>query len=219
MAAGENLPVLPEVARLALSAGRMLLEWGANARVVHEGISNIARGLGCDSAEAFCQHAAIIVMLRRGRMPASKWERSASTGLICAAHKAFRTLSARVAGGRFLCRSPSGSGRCALKSAAYPVWFVCLSTGLACSAFGRLLGGRGGPRFSYPRRGGIRTVVETLPASQAIQYFPDSRLGELCSSITRRHRRRALWQRQSAACHACGGPVAGSRSGRAQRAG
>lgn len=142
MAADAGLPLLPEVARLALTAGRMLLEWGANARVVHEGISDIARGLGCDSAEAFCQHAAIIVMLRRGDDACVQMGKVGEHGVNLRRMQSLQDIIARVACGELSCtHAQEEVNRVPLTTAAYPVWLVCLSTGLACSAFGRLLGG------------------------------------------------------------------------------
>src|SRR4029434_3772686 len=57
---------LDEVANLSLSVGKLFLETGASARTAHERVEEISRGYGCQKAEAYCQHAAIIVMLRRG---------------------------------------------------------------------------------------------------------------------------------------------------------
>lgn len=142
MAGGGDQPSLPDVARLALTAGRMLLEWGANARVVHEGISDIARGLGCDSAEAFCQHAAIIVMLRRGEDACVQMGKVGEHGVNLRRAQSLQDIIAKVARGELPCAAAQAEADdVSLRTAAYPVWFVCLSTGLACSAFGRLLGG------------------------------------------------------------------------------
>jgi uncharacterized membrane protein YjjP (DUF1212 family) len=61
-----SLPPLSDVARLSLSIGRLFMESGESARTIHEEIFGAANALGCDSAEVYCQHAAIIVTLRRG---------------------------------------------------------------------------------------------------------------------------------------------------------
>jgi uncharacterized membrane protein YjjP (DUF1212 family) len=42
------------------------MEFGESARMIDEEILAMAHCLGCDSAEVYCQHAAIIVTLRRG---------------------------------------------------------------------------------------------------------------------------------------------------------
>jgi uncharacterized membrane protein YjjP (DUF1212 family) len=59
-------PSLDEVAKLSLSVGKLFLETGASARTVHEAVEEISRVFDCETAETYCQHAAIIVMLRRG---------------------------------------------------------------------------------------------------------------------------------------------------------
>src|SRR6516165_2995468 len=59
-------PPLSDVARLSLSIGRLFMDFGESARMIHEEILATAHCLGCDSAEVYCQHAAIIVTLRRG---------------------------------------------------------------------------------------------------------------------------------------------------------
>src|SRR5580693_3627993 len=66
MNAATYLPPLSDVARLSLSIGRIFMESGESGRVIHEEIFAAACALGCDLAEVYCQHAAIIVMLRRG---------------------------------------------------------------------------------------------------------------------------------------------------------
>jgi len=141
---GLERPPLAAVARLSLTCGRMLLEWGANARVVHEAISNIARGFGCDSAEAFCQHAAIIVMLRRGDEACTQMGKVGEHGVNLRRSQNLQETIYRVARGEVECedaqREVDGVTR---TTKAYPIWFVCLSTGLACSAFGQLLNSDG----------------------------------------------------------------------------
>jgi uncharacterized membrane protein YjjP (DUF1212 family) len=75
MKAAASLPRLSDVARLSLSIGRLFMESGESGRIIHEEIFAAARGLGCDSAEVYSQHAAIIVMLRRGEEFALRWEK------------------------------------------------------------------------------------------------------------------------------------------------
>src|SRR5437764_14967565 len=57
---------LSDVARLSLSIGRLFMEFGESARIIHEEILAMAHCLGCDSAEVYCQHATIIVPFRPG---------------------------------------------------------------------------------------------------------------------------------------------------------
>ncbi len=132
-------PSLSEVAHLGLTVGRMLLEWGANARTVHEGVSAIARGLGCDSAEVFCQHAAIILMLRRRDDICTQMGKVGEHVVNLRRTQNLQEIIQRVNRGELTCaEAQSAVERVPEVTAKYQVWFVCLATGLACSAFGRL---------------------------------------------------------------------------------
>jgi len=135
-----NREPLPEVARLCLTAGRMLLEWGANARVVHEAISDLGHGYACDSSEAFCQHAAIIVMLRRGEEACSQMGKVGEHGVNLRRIQKLQEIITLVTRDKLSCAEAQLMMEGVPKAAkAYPLWFVCLATGIACSAFGRLL--------------------------------------------------------------------------------
>lgn len=130
---------LDEIAGLALTAGRMLLEWGGNARIVHEAIAHVATGLGCDSAQAFCQHAAIIVVLTREGESLTRMGKVGEHGVNLRGTQRLQEIVQRIARGEL----PYAEARALVEGVPaqtprYPVWFVCLATGLACSAFGRL---------------------------------------------------------------------------------
>jgi uncharacterized membrane protein YjjP (DUF1212 family) len=130
---------LDEIAGLALAAGRMLLEWGGNAREVHEAIAHVATGLGCDSAQAFCQHAAIIVVITREGESLTRMCKVGEHGVNLRGTQRLQEIIHGIARGEL----SYAEARARVESvpsttARYPVWFVCLATGLACSAFGRL---------------------------------------------------------------------------------
>ena len=132
-------PTLPEVARLVLTAGRMLLEWGANARTVHDAIFRLATGLGCDSAEAFCQHAAIIVVLNRGNESHTQMGKVGEHIVNLRRTQKLQEIVLGVSEGKLTCAEAQNELNEIPKTTKhYPIWFVCLATGLACSSFGRL---------------------------------------------------------------------------------
>jgi len=135
-----GIPSLSDIARLSLMVGRSMLEWGANARSVHDAISNVSLGLGCDSSEAFCQHAAIIVMLRRGGEGCSQMEKVGEHGVNLRRMQMLQEIVFRVRQGRLSYSQALVEIEEIPKYArSYPLWFVCVATGLACGAFGRLL--------------------------------------------------------------------------------
>jgi len=137
----EDLPSLDRVARLGLSAGRLLLESGASGRIVHEAIQDIADALGCDSAEVMCQHAAVLVMIRRRSESCMQMTKVGEHGVNLRRAQAVRqVIRELVAGNLDRHDAQVEIDRVPTTTPAYPVWLVCLSTGLACSAFGTLLG-------------------------------------------------------------------------------
>jgi uncharacterized membrane protein YjjP (DUF1212 family) len=136
-----SLPQLPDVARLSLSIGRLFMESGESARVIHEEILRTASALGCDSAEVYCQHAAIIVTLRRGEEFCVQMGKVGEHGVNLRRSEAIRGTLRRVASGDLECSAAQAElNDVPVTVPSYPVWLVCLCTGLACSAFGRLFG-------------------------------------------------------------------------------
>jgi uncharacterized membrane protein YjjP (DUF1212 family) len=137
----ENLPAMEEVAHLGLSAGRLLLESGASGRIVHESIQDIAFALGCDSAEVMCQHAAVLVMIRRRSASCMQMTKVGEHGVNLRRAQAVRHVVRELQAGNFDCAAAQAEiDKVPAGTPAYPVWLICLSTGFACSAFGRLLG-------------------------------------------------------------------------------
>ena len=130
---------LPDVARLCLTVGKMLLEWGANARVVHEAIASVASALDCDSAEAFCQHAAIIVVLNRGHESFTQMGKVGEHGVNLRRSQNLQAIIHRISLGELNCAEAQAEvEQVPKRTKHYPLWFTCAVTGLACSAFGRL---------------------------------------------------------------------------------
>ena len=141
MQTAASLPPLSDVARLSLSIGRLYMESGESGRIIHEEIFVAARGLGCESAEVYSQYAAIIVMLRRGEEFCVEMGKIGEHGVNLRCSEAIRDIVRRVADGDLEC----SAGQTQLDNVphttpSYSNWLVCLCTGLACSAFGRLLG-------------------------------------------------------------------------------
>ena len=132
-------PSLRDVALLCLMVGRLLLESGANGRVVHEAIATVAIGLGCDAAEAFCQHAAIIVVLTRRGESHTRMGKVGEHGVNLRRCENIQEVVTRIGLSELSCEQAIAEvSKVPRITRHYPVWFVCLATGIACSAFGRL---------------------------------------------------------------------------------
>lgn len=132
---------LDKVAKLSLTIGRMLLEWGANAHTVQTAIASAARGLECDTAEVYCQHAAVMVMLRRGNESCMQMGKVGEHGINLRRAEALLRVVDEIVAGHLDCDGALARiAKIPTDAGAYPTAIVCLSTGLGCAAFGRLLG-------------------------------------------------------------------------------
>jgi uncharacterized membrane protein YjjP (DUF1212 family) len=132
---------LDDIAALCLIVGRLLMEFGANARRVQEGILDVGRGFGCTSVESFCQHAAIIVILRRHGDSCMQMGKIGEHGVNLRRSQALQIILRDLAEGKMSCADADLAVRAVpVTTVKYPVWLVCLATGFACCAFGRLLG-------------------------------------------------------------------------------
>jgi uncharacterized membrane protein YjjP (DUF1212 family) len=117
------------------------MESGESGRIIHEEIFRVACALGCDSAEVYCQHAAIIVTLRRGEEFCVQMGKVGEHGVNLRQSEAIRDTLRHVANGDLECSAAQTElDDLPHTTPSYPVWVVCLCTGLACSAFGRLFG-------------------------------------------------------------------------------
>ena len=117
------------------------MESGESGRIIHEEILGAACALGCDSAEVYCQHAAIIVTLRRGEEFCVQMGKVGEHGVNLRQSEAIRDTLRHVANGDLECSvAQTELDNLPHTIPSYPIWVVCLCTGLACSAFGRLFG-------------------------------------------------------------------------------
>lgn len=141
MRATESLPALSATAQLVISIGRHLMECGSSASLVHDEASTAARNLGCDSVEMYCQHAAIIVTLRRDEEVCVQMGKVGEHGVNLRRLEAVRKIVRRIVTHDLDCSEAQKALDTVQRTTpSYPIWVVCLCTGLACSAFGRLLG-------------------------------------------------------------------------------
>lgn len=136
-----DAPSLEGIAQLCLQAGHILLESGANGRTVSQSIESLARGLGCTSVETYCQHSAIIVMLQRGTESFTHMGKVGEHGVNLRGGEVVLKVVDRIAHGTIHYADAQAQIKAATDAIhKYPLWLVCLATGLACGAFGRLLG-------------------------------------------------------------------------------
>ena len=137
----ESVSALPDVAHLSISIARHLMESGASATLIHEEASAAARALGCGSVEIYCQHAAIIVTLQRDHSFSVQMGKVGEHGVNFRRLEAIRGIVRRIQSSELDCAAAQTLlDNIQHTTPSYSAWVVCLCTGLACSAFGRLLG-------------------------------------------------------------------------------
>lgn len=133
---------LRDVIDLALWAGQMLLQHGAETQRVEETVHHLGTGLGCDWMDILVSPNVILVTTTSGDEFRTKTRRVVRMGVDMTRVSAINALSRRVVNGemnRFQVRAYLE--RIDKNSPHYNRWLVVLMVGLACAAFSRLSGG------------------------------------------------------------------------------
>jgi uncharacterized membrane protein YjjP (DUF1212 family) len=117
------------------------METGSRTGVVHEGGERLARGMGVDLLGLRVGYASIGITLGSGGNSITRMVSVDRHGVNQRLNHAVRRLVRDAAAGR-LQLSDINARLAALEAFAprYPAWFVALAVGLACAAFGELLG-------------------------------------------------------------------------------
>lgn len=132
---------LEEIAMLAMEFGRLLMESGASAQIVDETVARTARGLGAERVDLRVGYASLAITIGIGGQCITRMRKVGPLGVNQRLDHALRALAARIRRGEL----PLSEARAELhqvtrETPRHPGWFVDLSVGLACAAFGRLLG-------------------------------------------------------------------------------
>ena len=136
-----SAPVLEPASMAALEAGRMLLETGATARSVQAIVETVARGLGAESVDVRIDYGSLAVTISIGDSGITRMRKVGPLGVNQQLDERLWILAARV--GRH--ELTAEQTRAALEQLAretprHPRWLTAIGVGLACAAFGRLLG-------------------------------------------------------------------------------
>lgn len=133
---------LRDVIDLALWAGQLLLQHGADSHRVEETVHRIGTGLGCDWMDILVSPNVLLVTTTSGHEFRTKTRRVVRIGVNLWVVTAVNQISRRIAGGelnRFQVREELE--RIAATPHRYNRWLVVGMVGLACAAFSRLFGG------------------------------------------------------------------------------
>jgi uncharacterized membrane protein YjjP (DUF1212 family) len=133
---------LTDVIKLALWAGQLLLQHGAETQQVEETVHRLTTGLGCAWADILVSPNAIVMTAISGVEFRTKVRRVVSLGVNMTIVTEVSDLSRRVDDGeldRFTLRSELR--RISDAPGNYNRWPVMFMVGLACASFSRLFGG------------------------------------------------------------------------------
>jgi uncharacterized membrane protein YjjP (DUF1212 family) len=133
---------LSEVVELALWAGRLLMEHGAETQRVEEGVRSIGIGLGCEWGNVVITHGAIIVTYGGGGDFRTKIHSVKPGGVDMSLIEAVSHLCHRADEGRLsAAQVRSDLARIEAARPQFGVWQTTLAAGLGCGAFCRLFDG------------------------------------------------------------------------------
>jgi uncharacterized membrane protein YjjP (DUF1212 family) len=132
---------LERIANVALRVGRILMECGGRVRVVREGMRLTAQGLGAKVVGERVGYASLTLTVGAGDETITRMIDVAAHGVNYQLDVAVRRYASQLAqqGG-----APQEVNetidRLVRETRRHPLWLVAPATGLACAAFGRLLG-------------------------------------------------------------------------------
>ncbi len=132
---------LEKIANAALRIGRALMECGASVRVIHEGATLTACGLGAESVSVRVGYASLGINVAASELTITRMMAVGRHGVNHRLDIAVRALASTIAAtGGTAAAVHVELDRLIAETPRHPGWLVALATGTACAAFGRLLG-------------------------------------------------------------------------------
>lgn len=132
---------LERYANAALKAGRIMMESGASVSVVHRGIAMIARGFGVETIGLRSGYTSIAMTVHAEDQTITRMLQVGRLGVNHRLDLAVRELCARAEkGGMSADAVEAELARLVRETPRHAPWVTALAVGLACAAFGRLLG-------------------------------------------------------------------------------
>jgi len=138
---GTGQPPLEAIAMAALEAGRLLMEAGASARSVDEIVTTVACGLGAERVGLRVGYASLGLTIGIGRFGITRMHKVGHIGVNQSLDQALRRLAERIEqGGMTPFEARAEMDRLIRETPRHSSWVMAIAVGLACAAFGRLLG-------------------------------------------------------------------------------
>ena len=133
-------PALEPIAMVALDAGRMLMEAGANASSIDAVVTKFARGLGADRVDLRVGYASLAITIGIGPNSITRMREVGNLGVNQRLDQELWRLAERVSRRELTTEQACEAlDRLAKTTPRYSTWVMALAVGLACAAFGRLL--------------------------------------------------------------------------------
>ncbi|WP_031336945.1 threonine/serine exporter family protein [Rhodopseudomonas sp. B29] len=133
--------MLERIAHVALRIGTTLAQSGASVRVVHEGARLVTSGLGAEVLGMRSGYASFEITVAMGPLTTTRMMQIGPHGVNHRLDFAVRDLAVRASQGGMTPEEISAELlRLVQETPRHPPWLVAVATGLACAAFGRLLG-------------------------------------------------------------------------------
>lgn len=126
---------------LALEFGRLLMEAGASAHDVDEICAQVAVGLGTERIDLRVGYASLAITIGIGPHGITRMRKVGPLGVNQSLAHALRAAAARIERGDFtVAEARAELDRLLRTTSRHPDWVVAVAVGVACAAFGRLLG-------------------------------------------------------------------------------
>ena len=132
---------LERIAMAALEVGRLLMETGARAEIVHKDSSLVARGLGADRVDIRSGYASLDITVAGGASTVTRMTEVGAHGVNYLLGHAIRNVAQQIGRGRLTAGEVLEElTRLKRDTPHRAPWLVALAVGIACASFGRLLG-------------------------------------------------------------------------------
>jgi len=132
---------LEPIAMAALEAGRLLMESGASAASVDQIVATVATGLGADRVDLRVGYASLAITIGIGESGITRMRKVGHLGVNQRMDQELRHLAARVAReGLTPTETRAELDRLVNQTPRHSALVMAVAVGLACAAFGRLLG-------------------------------------------------------------------------------
>ncbi len=135
------MPMLEPIAMMALDAGRIMAEAGASAKSIEAIVQMVARGLGAERVDLRIGYASLAVTVGAGESGITRMRSVGHLGVDMRAQQAVWHLAKRASRRESTTEQMRTElARLATDTPRHPPWFTAVAVGLACVAFGRVVG-------------------------------------------------------------------------------